>query len=483
MADNATVWADLVKSEKQDDGTLMVYGKVSDESIDLDLQIADDTWLKAALPEWFATGGNIREMHQPVAAGVATEYEDLGDGHWISAKIVDPGSITKVEHGVLKGFSIGIKGPRVIRDKAAAGGRIVGGKVIEVSLADRPSCPTALLTLAKAATTGVEVVAADFDAERALVRVEEFIEKAPALHNDPVITEPAQPSPVAGDEVCECCDECPGDSCDGTCCAACQYSKQPTASGSHTAGHAGSTATNGPSSSIKAPEADLAKMPTGMTSNDVRQALETAIRESGFGRAADWCWVCDFTDTNVVYNVGDSYFEQGYTISDDGATLTGVPTEVVQHTNWQPKAATIPEDEVTPARIADALKAGQITEDDLRALLEPAPDGTKSPDADPAPVVEEPSDSTTADAVKAAVAEAVAPLLARLETVEKTAAPGGPSRTRTRPDEVLAHRGDELRSQAAGYRATAKTIDNPELAKAYIDLAVEAETALNKLAG
>lgn len=420
MADNATLWADITKSVKQDDGTLMVYGKVSDETIDLDQQIADDTWLKSALPEWFATGGNIREMHQPIAAGVATEYEDVGDGHWISAKIVDPGSITKVEHGVLKGFSIGIKGPRVVRDKAAAGGRIVGGIVIEVSLADRPSCPTALLTLAKAAAPGVQVVAADFDETRGLVKVEEFTDdlaKAPDLHNDPVITEPAQPSPVAGDEVCECCDECPGDSCDGTCCAACQYSKQPTASGSHTATHEGSTATNGPSSNIKAPAADLTK-----------------------------------------------------TLDDTTGT--------------EPADAPIPEDEVTPATIADALKAGKITEDDLRALLTPADDGTKTADPDDAPAPPEPESTiSTADAVKAAVAEAVAPLLARLDTVEKSAAPGGPSRTRTRPDEILAHRGDELRAQAAGYRATAKTIDNPDLAKAYIDMAIEAEVALTKLAG
>jgi hypothetical protein len=44
--DLAYSYAALIKSEKQEDGTLKVYGKATDDSIDIDQQICDDDWLK-----------------------------------------------------------------------------------------------------------------------------------------------------------------------------------------------------------------------------------------------------------------------------------------------------------------------------------------------------------------------------------------------------------------------------------------------------
>ncbi len=79
------------------------------------------------------------------------EYELKRDGHYITALVVDPVSVKKVETGVLKGFSIGIKNPRVTRDKVAANGRIVDGQIVEVSLVDRPANPNCQLVLAKSA--------------------------------------------------------------------------------------------------------------------------------------------------------------------------------------------------------------------------------------------------------------------------------------------------------------------------------------------
>jgi phage head maturation protease len=152
--DLAYSYAGIIKSEKHDDGTLTVYGKATDDSIDLDNQICDADWLKTAMPEWMSSGGNIREQHSNIAAGVATTLEEKADGHYITALVVDPTSVKKVEKGVLKGFSIGIRSPRVVMDKNARGGRIVGGSVIEVSLVDRPANPNAKLMLAKAADTG-----------------------------------------------------------------------------------------------------------------------------------------------------------------------------------------------------------------------------------------------------------------------------------------------------------------------------------------
>lgn len=147
-------YAEITKSEKHDDGTISVYGKATDDTLDVDLQICDPEWLSKAMPDWFVSGGNIREQHSSIAAGVATDYVEKSDGHYITAHVVDPNSVRKVEAGVLKGFSIGIRGPRVIRDTKAPGGRIVDGKIVEISLVDRPANPAAKLMLAKAAESG-----------------------------------------------------------------------------------------------------------------------------------------------------------------------------------------------------------------------------------------------------------------------------------------------------------------------------------------
>ena len=167
--DYATSYAEIVKYDKNEDGTLMVFGKATDDTLDLDSQICDPKWLDEAMPQWFKSGGNIREMHGPSAAGVAKEYEAKNDGHYIGVHVVDPIAAKKVETGVYQGFSIGIKSPRVIRDIKAANGRIVAGQIIEVSLVDRPANPSAKLILAKAV-----------EGETNLVQVEELHEyKAP----------------------------------------------------------------------------------------------------------------------------------------------------------------------------------------------------------------------------------------------------------------------------------------------------------------
>ena len=163
--DFANSYAAIIKQEKQDDGSLLVYGKATDDSLDIDQQICDDTWLSSAMPEWFKSGGNIREQHSSIAAGVAKEYESKPDGHYISVLVVDPVSVKKVESGVLKGFSIGIKAPRVVRDQKAANGRIIDGQIVEVSLVDRPANPNAKLMLAKSV-----------EGEANLVQVEELVE-------------------------------------------------------------------------------------------------------------------------------------------------------------------------------------------------------------------------------------------------------------------------------------------------------------------
>ena len=164
--DLTTAFFSIVKADRNPDGTLMVYGKATDDSLDIDQQICDAAWLDRAMPDWFKSGGNIREQHSNIAAGVAKEYEKKEDGHYIHALVVDPVSVKKVDTGVLIGFSIGIKSPRVVHDQKAVNGRIIDGEIVEVSLVDRPANPNAKLILAKSV-----------DGEVGMWKVEELVEK------------------------------------------------------------------------------------------------------------------------------------------------------------------------------------------------------------------------------------------------------------------------------------------------------------------
>lgn len=139
------VWAgDILKWDPTPDG-LMVHGVAASPALDLDAQVCDPTWLKAAMPDWMRWG-NVREQHSSIAAGVGKTLEAGDADKWsLSSLVVDPSTAAKVKAGVLKGYSVGIKGAQVVKDAAARNGRIVGGKIIEISLVDRPCNPDAML--------------------------------------------------------------------------------------------------------------------------------------------------------------------------------------------------------------------------------------------------------------------------------------------------------------------------------------------------
>jgi len=198
---NTNIFARIIKQDKQPDGTLIVTGIATDNSIDSDDQICDPTWLKTAMPDWFRWG-NIREQHSNIAAGVATEYETKGNEHWITAKVVDPASVKKVESGVLKGFSIGIRGPRVVKDNKAAGGRIVDGEIVEVSLVDRPANPICTLALAKS-VDGVVTAVEELNEKAMDNMTEETGEESTEMTNEETVGEMTEDNaaPVAKSEM------------------------------------------------------------------------------------------------------------------------------------------------------------------------------------------------------------------------------------------------------------------------------------------
>ncbi len=156
MTDVAYAWAPITKTEEQDDGTLLVYGPAASSDLDRDQQRLNAEWLDRAMPEW-AQIGNIREQHDAKrAVGVGVGLTKTDDGqHHIAAHIVDEGAVKKIKAKVLKGFSVGIKNPRVALGKAdAPGGEVVDGSICEISVVDRPCNPKTLFEIAKADGAG-----------------------------------------------------------------------------------------------------------------------------------------------------------------------------------------------------------------------------------------------------------------------------------------------------------------------------------------
>lgn len=152
-------FGDIVKGKTEElpDGTIMVYGKAAGTDLDLDQQRCDSTWLKKAIPDWM-TWGNVREQHGAIAAGVGKVLTQQGDDWYLKAHIVDPVTVKKIQAGVLKGFSIGIRDYRTVTHATAPKGLIVDGFVPEISCVDRPSNPTAHMSIAKAAGTALAPV-------------------------------------------------------------------------------------------------------------------------------------------------------------------------------------------------------------------------------------------------------------------------------------------------------------------------------------
>lgn len=153
MGLQGSIFVPFEKVTKNDDGTVTVYGKVTSERLDADGQITDLNWFREQLPGW-AEWSNIREMHKGSAVGVGLSTEDTGDAIWLESKIVDSEAARKVEAGVYKGYSYGLKSVpgnpfKLQKDAGAPNGRIVGGAVVEISVVDRPANPESSFVIVK----------------------------------------------------------------------------------------------------------------------------------------------------------------------------------------------------------------------------------------------------------------------------------------------------------------------------------------------
>lgn len=139
------VYLPISKVEEKDDGTLIVAGIASTESIDVQGETVTADAMKAALPDFFKYGtGNLREMHQPQAAGTVDKASIEDGTTYIECTVVDPIAVKKVQTGVYKGFSIGGKAMK------KTDGIISQLRLSEISLVDRPANPDAVITMWKA---------------------------------------------------------------------------------------------------------------------------------------------------------------------------------------------------------------------------------------------------------------------------------------------------------------------------------------------
>lgn len=148
MKNQLKMYAEIAKSEKQDDGTLKVWGWASSEAVDSEGEVITADAMKGAIPEYMKFGA-VREMHDAKkAAGTAIEATVNDEGKtWFGAHVVDPVAVKKCETGVYKGFSIG--GRVTARDEVNKN-TITGLNLVEVSLVDRPANPESVFEVFKA---------------------------------------------------------------------------------------------------------------------------------------------------------------------------------------------------------------------------------------------------------------------------------------------------------------------------------------------
>lgn len=162
---------DMIKREQR-----IVVGIATADNIDKSGDIVDFEASKEAFANW---GGNIREMHAPIAVGKAIGYEPVvlrnEDGEEYNAFKVEAyiskgaeSTWLKVLDGTLRSFSIGGK----ILEKSASTNKMFQGKPVniikkyvlgELSLVDNPANSLAVIDLVKINEEGVFKYALDCD--------------------------------------------------------------------------------------------------------------------------------------------------------------------------------------------------------------------------------------------------------------------------------------------------------------------------------
>lgn len=149
----------ISKTEKLEDGRLLIEGVATSEALDLQGEILDYEGSKRAFQKW---AGNIREAHDPKKpVGKALEVIPDDSGKTISVRaFISAGAKdtqAKVEDGTLSMFSVGGGAPtktkmEKVGDKPVR--RVLDWPMTELSLVDVGANPDACVSVAKAVGAG-----------------------------------------------------------------------------------------------------------------------------------------------------------------------------------------------------------------------------------------------------------------------------------------------------------------------------------------
>lgn len=148
---------------KVDAETGIVEGIATREEIDKAGEIVSFEGAKKAFAEWSdyfmrvsdgESHGNIRSMHDRIAAGKAIGWAPIEDQQaiFLRTKIVDDNELKKCQERVYNGFSIGFNpiGPPSFKMVDGKRHRFYDEfRVVETSLVDSPMCDSAMFTLVK----------------------------------------------------------------------------------------------------------------------------------------------------------------------------------------------------------------------------------------------------------------------------------------------------------------------------------------------
>lgn len=109
------------------------------------------------------------------------------------------------------------------------------------------------------------------------------------------------------------------------------------------------------------------------TSNDTRDAIQSALsdRFGGTDSDAPWVWLRDFDDTTAWYAINDQTYQIGYTLGDDNAATLdpGQPVEVNAKTTYVPVSSAGGSTDTQEATTGVTM---EITEAEHRRLTEAA---------------------------------------------------------------------------------------------------------------
>lgn len=461
-----------------DDGSLFVYGKATGPDLDLDQQICDPDWLKAAMPQWMATGANVREMHDSIAAGIGIELAAEGDDWYLKSEVVDSNTAKKVERGVLKGYSIGIKNARIVKDDSAPNGRIVAGQIVEVSLVDRPANPTATVEIAKMVndeltlTKGIDVEELIPDTQRG---------HGPTVMNQEVIVHEV---PSAKDEgeypaalPCDACNGLGATADTNETCVICNGTgvKQefPEAADNRNSRAHQDHDGGEPDEGVKAVEADVEKR------NEFRDAITV------FGRTIEKMQH-DSGDLKAVRQslvnlIKAELDEMAAGEADETSDVGNLLSALDLFLGWWQNEANENETEApfsmaqgddTMAYVGLGVSADLIK----RASDENATDDDKTElRAEIRKALGVDEEIATYKATLAEQQESITVLKAELNEVREMAAPGGPVIRATHAQAAKSADAERLKAEAARYRAIADGLTDPTTKAAYITKASQME--------